>query len=146
MKRTSVAVALAVAITVTSITSALALSEKTVLYTFERVWPAAVRFLRVDEGLTITEKDAESGYVLFELREEGKKFAGALELVRTTVGEREAIQLVLRIEDRPDYVEQGILTRLEAKLRKELGEPPPVVKKRPPAEPVPEPAPPPAGT
>jgi hypothetical protein len=125
--------------------AAWALSEKTVLYDFDRVWPAAVRFLRVDEGLAITEKDAEAGYVLFELREEGKKFPGALELIRTTAGDREAIQLVLRIEDRPDYVEQGILGRLEAKLRKELGEPPPVVKKRPPAppqEPAPEPAPP----
>jgi hypothetical protein len=145
--KTVVAVALVLAITVTSLAGAAwALSEKTVLYGFDRVWPAAVRFLRVDEGLTVTEKDAETGYVLFELREEGKRFPGALELIRTTVGEREAIQLVLRIEDRPDYVEQGILARLETKLRKELGEPPPAVKKRPPPAPAPEPAPAPTPT
>lgn len=103
-------------------------AEKTLIYGFDRVWPAAVRFLRVDEGLTITEKDADAGYVLFELREDGKTFPGALELVRTADRGRDAIHLVLRIEDRPEYVEQGILDRLETKLLRELGDPPPPVK------------------
>jgi len=70
------------------VTAALALapagadarSEKVVGWTAARVFPTAVRFLRVDEGVTIVEKDAEAGYVLFELSDEGKTFPGSLEL------------------------------------------------------------------
>ena len=101
-------------------------SEKTVGWTAERVFPTAVRFLRVDEGVTIVEKDADAGYVLFELKDEGKVYSGALELVTLDDGK---LRLVLRIEDRPDYMEVGMLDRLERKLTEELG--PPKKKPRP---------------
>ncbi len=115
---------------------AAAKSEKTVVYGVGKVFPAAVRFLRVDERLKIVEKDADAGYVMFELKEEGKTFPGALELIESEDAGRPAVKLVLRIEDRPSYVEQAMLERLERKLRAELGsEPPP----RP--APKPEPAP-----
>src|SRR5690606_21975579 len=61
---------------------AAAKSQKKLRYTYEQVWPAALRFLRVDEGFTIVEKDAEAGYVLFEVAEDGKRFRGSLEIVR----------------------------------------------------------------
>lgn len=114
--------------------AALAKSEKVASYSFDEVWPTAVRFLRVDEGFEITEKAREEGYVLFAVAEEGKVFRGALELVKTKDDSgRKSVRLVLQIEDRPSYMEQGILTRLERKLRDELGEPGPA-----PAEPRPE--------
>lgn len=106
--------------------SAFAEATAEVSHPFERVWPAAVRFVRVDEGFPITEKDAETGYVLFEVKEENKTFRGALEIIRVQDGEgRDAVRLRLRIEDRPSYMEQMILERLEGKLRSELGDPPP---------------------
>jgi len=113
--------------------SADARSDKTVAYPAAKVFPAAVRFLRVDERVTIVEKDADSGYVLFELEQDGKKFPGALELVATESSGRPAVKLVLRIEDRPSYVETAMLERLERKLRAELGSEP-----SPPPKPAPE--------
>ncbi len=112
--------------------SAQAKSERRTYYTFEPVWPSAIRFLRVDENFEITEKDGEAGYVLFEVAEENKRFRGALELIRSKTDKgRPVIRLVLRIEDRPTYIEIAVLERLERKLRDEHGTPPPYVPKRP---------------
>ncbi len=109
-------------------------SAREVSHTYEQVFPAAVRFLRIDAGLKILEKDVESGYVLFELAEEGKTFRGALELIRIEDAEgRQAVRLIIRVDDRPTYTETGLLDRLVHKLGKEL----------PPSPPAPPPAPPP---
>jgi hypothetical protein len=136
------------------VTAALALapagadarSEKVVGWTAARVFPTAVRFLRVDEGVTIVEKDAEAGYVLFELSDEGKTFPGSLELATFERDGVERLRIVIHIEDRPEYMEVGMLDRLERKLRDQLGPAPKPAPK--PAEPKPaepaEPAPPPA--
>ena len=103
---------------------AQARSQRVVPYAFEQVWPAAIRFLRVDERFEIIERDAEAGYLLFEVSEERKRFRGALELVRMEDDQgRAAVRLVIRIEDRPSYMEIGVLDRLERKLRDDLGEP-----------------------
>ena len=117
----------------------VAKSEKTVVYGVAKVFPAAVRFLRVDEGVKIIEKDPDNGYVMFELKEEGKTFPGALEMIEAENAGRPAVKLVLRIEDRPSYVEQAMLERLERKLRAELGsEPPPIKPEKPaPVKPTP---------
>lgn len=114
---------------------AAAKSEKTVAYAVAKVFPSVVRFLRVDEHLKITEKDADAGYVMFELSQDGKTFPGALELIETESSGRPAVKLVLRIEDRPSYVETAMLERLERKLRADLGSEPPPVKPTPPATP-----------
>jgi hypothetical protein len=120
---------------------AWARSDRLVVYAPAKVFPAAVRFLRLDAGATIVEKDADAGYVMFELAQDGKTFPGALELVETESSGRPAVKLVLRIEDRPSYVETAMLERLERKLRADLGsEPPPVNPTPPPAE-APKPAP-----
>ena len=111
-------------------------AERVTYHPFDRVWPTAIRFLRVDRGFTILEKDAEAGYVLFAVKEENKEFRGALELVRIKDDSgRPALRLLLRIEDRPTYVEIAVLDKLERKLRDEYGEPPPYVPK--PAKPAP---------
>jgi hypothetical protein len=105
---------------------ALAEATAEASHPFDRVWPAALRYLRVDAGFPIIEKDAEAGYVLFEVKEEGKTFRGSLEIIRFQDRERrDAVRLRLKIEDRPTYMEQMILERLERKLRDELGDPPP---------------------
>jgi hypothetical protein len=98
----------------------------TVAYPYERVWPAAVRFLRVDLKLKIIEKDADTGYVLFEFADDGKTFQGALQLSRTRDADRrEATRLALKIAGRPSYVEDELLLKLERKLKDELGDPAP---------------------
>lgn len=104
---------------------AQARSEKTLAYPREPAWAAAVRFIRVDAKLKITEKDADAGYVIFELHEENKTFRGSLELVDTVKDGRHVVRFVLTIEDRPEWVEIALLDKLEQKLKAELGSPAP---------------------
>src|SRR4051812_50088583 len=98
-------------------TSVLARSEKTRAYTREQVWPTAVRFLVVDEHVKITEKDPDAGYVLFELRDEGKPYRGSLEVITVIRDGRTEVRFVMQIADRPSWLEIAMLTRLERKLR-----------------------------
>lgn len=108
---------------------ALARSDKTFAYPRDEAWPAAVRFLVVDEHLKVTDKDADAGYAVFELKDGGKTYRGALECVATTKDGRPVVSLVITIEDRPSWMEIAMLTRLEAKLRAELGPPAPAPSK-----------------
>jgi hypothetical protein len=101
-------------------------SARVLSYSYDRVWPAAVRFLRVDLKLKIIEKDADAGYVLFELVDDGKPYQGALQLSRTKdLDRREATRVALKIGGRPSYVEDRLLEKLEQKLKDELGDPAP---------------------
>jgi len=52
--------------------TAQAKSASAVPYPTGDVWAAAVRYLRVDRGFAIREKDEKAGYVLFDYAESGK--------------------------------------------------------------------------
>lgn len=91
-------------------------------YPRDQVWPTAVRFLAVDEHAKLLDKDADAGYVLFELSEGGKPLRGSLELT-IVPGDAAGVRFVISLVDRPDWAELAMLTRLEAKLRAELGAP-----------------------
>ncbi len=107
-------------------------TKRTAPYPYSQVWPTAVRFLRIDENHEILEKDGDAGYVIFAVDDDGKRFRGTLELVRVVDDGRPAVRLTVDIEDRPAYMEAGILDRMLIKLRAEHG---------PPAAPPPEPEP-----
>jgi hypothetical protein len=92
-------------------------------YPFDQVWNAALRLVRVDMRMPVTDRDPEAGYVLFEYLDNGKHYPGSLELVR---GERDARPLtktVVQVQGMPGYVEQMLLDKLQRKLREEFGEP-----------------------
>jgi hypothetical protein len=129
---------LAFVLLLSSSSIAFARAEKTLAYQRDAAWPAAVRFIRVDEKLRIIEKDADAGYVLFELKEEGKTFRGSLEVMTVVVDNRTVVRFVMQIEDRPTWVEVAMLTRLERKLRAELGSPSPPPSKKAPVEEAPD--------
>jgi hypothetical protein len=113
----------------------LARSSSLLSYPIQDLWPTAVRFLRIDRGAAVREKDAESGYVLFDLPEGGKTFKGSLELVRTTDGEgREATRVVVTIPDLPRHYEGVLLDKLAGKARDEYGSPAPPPPRRSPSE------------
>jgi hypothetical protein len=100
-------------------------------YTFEQTFSTALRLLRVDLGCKITEKDADTGYLLFEYTspESGKRVnKGSVEVVRTSKGAHVAVQLPAL----PTYHEQMIVDALGRKLTSEYGEPPPKAKAPPP--------------
>ena len=105
--------------------SASARSEKTLAYPRDPAWSAAVRFIRVNAGLKVIEKDADAGYVIFEFKEEKKTFRGSLEVLEVVKDGRKQVRFVMTIEDRPSWVEIELLTKLENKLRSELGTPAP---------------------
>jgi hypothetical protein len=107
-----------------------------VAYPYESVWPAAVRFVRVDRGWKIVEQDKEAGFLRFELIDEKKSHTASLELVRTTDGEgRAAVRMQLSTTDLARFQEAPILDAIARKLRDELGPPPPPKKS---AEPRPD--------
>lgn len=110
---------------------AWARSEKIEPFDVAQIFPTAVRFLRIDANVKIVEKDADAGYVLFDLTEDKHVFRGALELVKTEVDGRDAVRLVLRIDDRPEYEEELLLEQLDTKIRSELGHPKKAPEKKP---------------
>ena len=106
-------------------------------YPFDQVWNAALRMVRVDMRLPVTDRDAEAGYLLFDYLESGKRYAGSVELVRGERGERPLTKTVIQVQGMPGYVEQMLFDKLQRKLRDEYGEPMEPVKPKP--EPKPRP-------
>ncbi len=106
---------------------------RTLGYHRDHVWPTAVRFLVVDEKAKVIEKDSDAGYVLFEIKEDGKSFRGSLEIITVMTNNQPNLKFAINIIDRPLWREAGMIDRLEKKLRHELGSPPPP-KKDPPKE------------
>jgi hypothetical protein len=116
--------------------AALARSTSVVPYPQGEVWPTAIRFLRIDRGASIREKDVDSGYVLFDLPEGGKAWKGSLELVRTTDPEgREATRVVVTLSDLPRHFEGVLLDKLAIKLKDEYGTPAAPPPRKPPPQP-----------
>ena len=105
-------------------------------YAAPDVWAAAVRYLRVDRGFTIREKDEKAGYVLFDFIEAGRTFHAALELVALTDDDgRSSTEAVLNMPDLPQRYELVLLDQLGAKVRQERGAPPPAKPRPAPAAP-----------
>lgn len=105
-------------------------------YPFDQVWNAALRLVRVDMRMPVTDRDPEAGYLLFEYLDHGKRFPGSLELVRGERGQRPITKMVVQVQGMPSYVEQLLYEKLERKLRDEFGEPMEPVRPapKPPAE------------
>jgi hypothetical protein len=119
---------------------AQARSQAILSYPVAEVWSTAVRFVRVDRGYTVKEKDEESGYILFELVEGARKYKAALELIRATddLG-RDSTRAAFSIPDLPRHFEVMLLDKLSAKVREERGSPAPPPPKKPAEDPAPKP-------
>jgi hypothetical protein len=91
-------------------------------YPTAEVWSTAVRFIRVDRGYKVREKDEESGYILFDLVEGSKSYKGSLELIKTTDDAgRDATRAAFALPDLPHHYETMLLDKLTAKVREERG-------------------------
>ena len=121
---------LALLLSLAATTPALARSQKTLAYPRPEAFATAVRFIRVDEGLKLIEKDGDAGYVLFELHEEKRTFRGSLEVIDVVQEDRHQVRFVITLADRPEWQEIEMLGRLEQKLRAELGAPAPAPTKK----------------
>ena len=94
-------------------------------YGYDRTWNAALRFVRVDNGWKVTEKDDQSGYLLFEYKspENTRTSPGSLELVRGS-GRDTPVSVLAQLPQMPRYHEQVLLDALASKMRREYGDPP----------------------
>lgn len=99
-------------------------------YPITAVWPAAVRFLRVDRGFPVREKDESASYVLFDYTDGPKPCKGSLELIAATDHDgREATRIAISIPDMPHRYEQMLLDKFVVKLREDQGPPAPPPRK-----------------
>lgn len=92
-------------------------------YTFEQTYNAALRLIRVDLGLKITERDPEAAYLLFDYKsaETGSRvMPGSIELVRSG----EVVKVVVQLSQMPRYHEQVMADALAKKLQHDYGDPP----------------------
>jgi hypothetical protein len=125
-------VSLAAAIAMISVTDASASTAYESPYTFEQTFGTALRLVRVDLGLKITEKDVDAGYVIFEYTspESGKRVSsGSIELVKTKDG---GVRVAVQLPAMPQYHEQMIVDALVKKLSAEHGTAPAKPKPAPP--------------
>jgi hypothetical protein len=122
--------------------AALAVSAGRVEARAQGEWPwavaetfsTAVRFVRIDKGCKIVDKDPEAAFVAFECSDDGKVKRGSIELIKSGSGVRAQITL----GDDTHGMELRWLELLERKLRDERGTPTPPPS---PAPPPPAPAP-----
>jgi hypothetical protein len=124
----------AVALLLCADAPAFARSAAVLSYPVGDVWSSAVRFIRVDRGYVVREKDQGSGYILFDLTEGGKTYKGSLELIHATDDEgRDATRAALSLPDLPRHYEGMLLDKLTMKVRDERGSPapPPPPRKKP---------------
>jgi hypothetical protein len=118
-------------------------------YPVEQTWNATIRLLRVDMGFEITERDRETGFVLFTYRDAGRSSPGSVEIIPSQVDGVAGCRIVVHLAQMPAYAERHLLARLARKLRDEYGEPPAPVRRppaAPPANPPESPAAPPEGS
>jgi len=108
-------------------------------YTRTQIFSGALRYLRIDLGYEITEKDSDAAYLLFRYVPQGMKEPtfGAIEIVETSA----AVKLSVKLPQLPSYHETVIRDGLVKKLRADYGqELPPKApkenKERPPKSPA----------
>lgn len=102
---------------------AQARSSVDIPYPSEQAWNSVVRLIRVDFGFVITERDRESGFLMFTYRDTTRSSPGSVELVSTEVNGVPGVRVVVQVNAMPTYAERHLLTRLDRKLHEDYGEP-----------------------
>jgi len=92
-------------------------------YTLAQAYSGALRYLRVDKGYEVYEKDADAAYLLFRYVPPGtppRPTNGSIELVRT----QNRVKLLVRLPAVAEYHEQMLRDELVRKLQDDYGQPP----------------------
>jgi hypothetical protein len=99
-------------------------------YTKTQTFSAALRYLRVDLGYDVVEKDPDAGYLLFRYAAPGRREAtsGNIEVVET----KGDVRVFVQLPEMPEYHERLLRDGLMKKLRDEYGAPP--ARGKPPAK------------
>jgi hypothetical protein len=96
-------------------------------YPIDHVWPTAIRYLRIDRGFEITDRDRDAGYLLFEFPlEEKRSGSGSLEMFEVVdVSGRASVSISVNTGAGPVHLPNSILDGIAAKVRAERGQPAP---------------------
>ena len=105
-------------------------------YTKAQTYSGALRYVRVDLGYEVVEKDPDAAYLIFKYAApgaaKGNLVTGTLEVVEANGG----VRLFVSLPRMPEYYERIFRDGLLKKLRDEYGAPPPA--KKPAEKPTPE--------
>ena len=92
-------------------------------YTKAQTYNGALRFLRVDLGYEVVEKDPDAAYLLFRYEPAGRRgnpTNGSVEVIEA----KGRVKLFVQLPQMPSYHEVVLRDGLLKKLRQEYGEPP----------------------
>ena len=92
-------------------------------YTKIQTYNGALRYLRVDLGYEVVEKDPEAAYLLFRYEPAGRRgnpTNGSIEVIEA----KGRVKLLVQLPQMPSYHEVVLRDGLLKKLRQEYGEPP----------------------
>ena len=98
-----------------------AMIKEELTYSEETLWRCAVRFIRVDSGFEILEKERGTGYMLFVYKDGNASGKGALEMIRVENADRRYVRVQITVNGQPKYIESMLLNRFKRKLRREYG-------------------------
>jgi hypothetical protein len=100
-------------------------------YTKVQTYSGALRYVRVDLGYEVVEKDPEAAYLIFKYTPPGgsktSAVTGTLEVIEAGGG----VRVFVNLPRMPEYHERIFRDGLLKKLRDEYGAPPPNAKKPP---------------
>lgn len=117
-------------------TGPLALIEnrRILSYPFDQVWPTTIRYLRIDRGFALSDRDEEAGYILFEFPLDGERSGrGSIEMFALTdASGRPSVSVAVNTGAGPVHLPNSILDGIAAKVRAERGQPAPPPKHDPP--------------
>jgi hypothetical protein len=102
-------------------------------YTKTQTYSSALRYLRVDLGYEVVEKDPEAAYLIFRYTHTGqnkRQTNGTIEVVEA----RDRVKVMVQIPEMPEYHERVLRDGLLKKLRLEYGAPPSKAPSKPPAK------------
>jgi hypothetical protein len=116
--------------------TSLAKATGEVPYALGDVYSTALRFVRIDKGCKVIDRDPDAAFVTFECKDDDKTKRGSMEMFRSG-GKQEGVRVQLALGDDPHYMELRWLELLERKLRDERGTPPPPPAAAPPKTPPP---------
>jgi hypothetical protein len=106
-------------------TFALIENRRVLSYPIDQVWPTTIRYLRLDRGFAVTDRDEEAGYMMFEFPlESGATGNGSLEMFATEdASGRASVSIAVNTGSGPVHLPHSILDGIAAKVRAERGQP-----------------------
>jgi hypothetical protein len=113
--------ALVLAVAVGASMRADARAQSDLPYALGETFSTALRFVAVDRGCKVVDKDADAAFISFECSDDGKVKRGSLELFKVATGVRTQVTL----GDETHGMEMRWLELFERKLREERGTPAP---------------------